>query len=176
MTDLTLKERYIRLCSTKSSINEHLPTLRSYAKRVDHVTEFGVREGISTIGLLSGAPKKMISYDINPFKYESECIDWAGKNGTEFIFRIGDTREIEIEETGLLFIDTNHFYDHLMIELTRHQARVSAYIICHDTVVFANRGMMRAILDFCKDYRRWILEKHYTNNNGLTILARKGRR
>jgi len=46
-------------------------------------------------------------------------------------------------------------------------------MICHDTMVFANRGMMKAIVDFLKDYREWILEKHHTNNNGLTILRRK---
>jgi len=176
MKSRTLEEKYRLLCVTKSSINEHLPTLRSYAKKVSHVTEFGVRAGISTIGLLSGAPKKMISYDINPFKYEHDYVEWAQEIGTEFIFKRGDTREIDIEKTDLLFIDTNHFYDHLMTELTRHCPQVSSYLICHDTVVFANRGMMKAIVDFLKDYREWILEKHHTNNNGLTILRRKNSR
>jgi len=91
MTSRTPEEKYRLLCVTKSSINEHLPTLRSYAKKVSHVTEFGVRAGISTIGLLSGAPKKMISYDINPFKYKYDCVEWAQEIGTEFIFKRGDT-------------------------------------------------------------------------------------
>lgn len=72
---------------TEISINEHLPTLRSYGKKVSHVTEFGVHGSISTIGFLSGAPVKVISCDIKKFEYEHDCIEFLKEKfeGTHFL-------------------------------------------------------------------------------------------
>ena len=51
-------------CGITSDINEHLPVLREYGDKVDHITEMGVRGIVSTYALLASRPKKMISYDI----------------------------------------------------------------------------------------------------------------
>ena len=45
----------------------HKYTLARYASECDHVTEFGVRRGISTGYLLDGNPTTMVSYDTDPF-------------------------------------------------------------------------------------------------------------
>ncbi len=39
---------YNNLCNEKSDINEHLPTLKRYAEKCDHITEMGVRSVVST--------------------------------------------------------------------------------------------------------------------------------
>jgi len=36
-----------------------------------------------------------------------------------------------------------------------------------------NRGLWPAIEEFLAMHPEWIIERRYTNNNGLTILARK---
>jgi hypothetical protein len=107
--------------------------------------------------------------------------------------------ECPIEPTELLFIDTWHIYGHLKRELARWHPHVSKYIILHDTTVDEwagetircgwnaekqsaesgipvneiNKGLWPAVDEFLKEHSEWILEKRYTNNNGLTVLARK---
>ena len=104
-----------------------------------------------------------------------------------------------MEPTELLFIDTWHIYGHLKRELARWHAHVSKYIILHDTTVDEwagetircgwnaekqsaetgipvneiNKGLWPAVEEFLKEHPEWSLERRYTNNNGLTVLARK---
>jgi hypothetical protein len=176
---MTLEEKYIQLCNTPSDINEHLPTLKEYASKCNHVTEMGVRYIVSTYALLMGKPKTMISYDINP------C-DWQPVKemapDTDFTFEIGDTLKIEIAPTELLFIDTLHNYNQLSGELKLHSSKASKYIILHDTTSFElhgesytgtyERGLWPAVTEFLNNSPEWKLLERYTNNNGLTILAR----
>ena len=107
--------------------------------------------------------------------------------------------ECLIEPTELLFIDTWHIYGHLKRELARWNEHVSKYIILHDTTVDEwlgetirlgwnaerqskqsgipveeiKKGLWPAVDEFLRDHPEWTLERRYTNNNGLTILARK---
>jgi len=178
-------------------INEHLPTLRSYASRCDHVTEMGVRFATSTHALLIAKPKKVVSIDLNYhfFKsYEKSINDFAFVCETSFQFIESDVLKIDIEQTDLLFIDTLHTYHQLLSELNRHEKNVNKWIILHDTVTFGYTdeefyqngkiseiisstkkekvGLKPAVEDFLKNNTNWKIEKEYTNNNGLTILKR----
>ena len=178
-----LADIYFRMCSLQSDINEHLPTLRTYAERCNHVTEFGVREVISTWGLMAGLPDKLISYDIvdTPIIPQLPFINKvASDNSVDFKFIKGDTLKIEIEPTDLLFIDTFHTYDQCIVELLRFHDKVSKYIIMHDTVTYGNtgedhnqeRGLLQAITGLLKTGAPWIPLYNYTHNNGLLILTR----
>jgi hypothetical protein len=40
--------KYRNACDEVSDINEHIPVLKRYADMCEHVTEFGVRSGVST--------------------------------------------------------------------------------------------------------------------------------
>jgi hypothetical protein len=62
---IDLASTFEMLCKTESDINEHLPTLYDYGRRVDHITEFGVRNGRSTVAWQYANPKTLISYDID---------------------------------------------------------------------------------------------------------------
>lgn len=42
---MTLEEKYQQLCATPSDIYMHLPKLREYAEKFNHVTEMGFRHG-----------------------------------------------------------------------------------------------------------------------------------
>lgn len=175
-----LEEKYKKLCSTKSDINEHLPTLRKYASNCEHITEMGVRSIVSTWALLAAQPKTLISYDKkNPLEFNANINEvYDLKNNTNFKFIQNDVLNVTIEETDLLFIDTWHVYKQLIQELKLHSSRVKKYIILHDTETFGvngefgGEGLIKAIDEFLNENSKWVRKEVYKNNNGLTILKR----
>jgi len=125
----------------------------------------------------------LISYDILPVENfgidRLELKKLAEINGTDFDFMVGDTLNIEIEETDLLFIDTYHVYQQLIVELNNHGNKSKKYIIMHDTTKFGERGecnegdgLMKAIYEFISNNPNWIIYEKFENNNGLTVLKR----
>jgi hypothetical protein len=171
---MILEDIYLIKCMTKSDINEHLPIIKEYGKKVDHITEMGVRSIVSTYALLAAKPKKMISYDI--VSVDTSHIHSLAPS-TEYKFIVGDTRQVIIEPTDLLFIDTLHNYEQLKIELKLHAPKTSKFIILHDTVTFGERGetsangLNKAIGELL-DAGEWVTDLHLKNNNGLTVLRR----
>lgn len=180
------------VCSAKSDINEHAPKLKEVASKYKHITEFGVRGGISTWALLAGRPKKLISYDINKIN-EDNFKNAIGSENIEFIFHKQDTCSIEIEPTDVLFIDTLHSYKQLKTELTLHHSKVNHCIIMHDTFTFGTsdmvdcyninskyvnvsengKGLRQAISEFLSENINWFISYETNDNNGLIILERK---
>ena len=177
-----LENIYNQRCSMPSDINEHLPTLKKYAEECDHITEMGVRWVVSTFAFIMGKPKKLISIDIDPIEKHGiqtiDLISLAKTAGVEFEFVLGDTTEIEIEETDFLFIDTLHTYTQLKKELALHPSKVKKYIGFHDTTTFAQVGEYKevglwpAIEEFLNSNPEWVIAEKFENNNGLTILKR----
>ena len=176
-----LKDIYEHKCRIGSDINEHLPTLAKYAGECNHITEMGVRWIVSTYALLMGKPKRMISYDINPCDWQP--IKEMVKEDTQFQFVIANTLDTEIEETDLLFIDTLHNYNQLKRELELHGNKAKKYLVFHDTTSFEwigesytrstnEKGIWPAIEEFLDQNPHWEIRERFTNNNGLTILAR----
>lgn len=178
-----LEEVYKERCETPSDINEHLPTLRRYAEECEHITEMGVRSVVSTFAFLMGYPKKLISYDIDPLEkwgVKTEDLIQLGKeNKIEFEFKIANTLDLEIEETDLLFLDTDHTYNQVKGELRLHGNKSRKYIVFHDTTTFEFSGMngdtiglWPAIEEFMNVNPHWVVCERFYNNNGLTILKR----
>lgn len=186
---------YKALVSQKSDINEHLPTLKKYAEECEHITEMGVRYIVSTIALLVAKPKTLICIDLfSPSHYGDQsrfylAQQYANENNVKFNFLLGNTLEIDIEETDMLFIDTLHRYGQLKAELERHSSKVKKYIIFHDTTTFENvdegcyyplptldtskTGLWPAIQEFMATNPQWSVLERFTNNNGLTVLCKK---
>jgi hypothetical protein len=179
----SLELLYKENCEKYSDINEHLPTLKRYTEECNHVTEMGVRYVVSTYAFMMGKPKRLISYDIIPVENfgidRNDLKKLAKENDVNFDFFVGDTTKIEIEETDLLFIDTWHVYQQLIIELNSHAKKTKKYIILHDTTKFGEfgecnegDGIMKAILEFLNENSNWVIHEKFENNNGLTILKR----
>lgn len=187
-----LENIYNNLVETPSDINEHLPTLKKYTEECNHVTEMGVRWVVSTYAFLMGKPKTLVSIDIqSPADAGIDMVkieEMARNIGCEFTFKLGNTLEINIEQTDLLFIDTWHAYIQLKNELERYHNKVNKYIILHDTTLFESideanhynsnlkgdkEGLWSAVEEFLQIHKEWELHERYTNNNGLTILKRK---
>lgn len=180
---MNLELKYLNKCSLPSDINEHLPTLMRYAEECDHVTEMGVRWVVSTYAFMMGRPKRMISYDIEPVENHGisreELKTLALQADCDYDFYVADTRDLTIEETDLLFIDTLHTYHQLKRELELHANKSRKYIIFHDTTTFEfmgeggrEEGLWKAIEEFLHHDGNWAIHERYTNNNGLTILKR----
>jgi len=137
---MKLEEHYLKVCDTKSDINEHIPTLYKYSTKCNHITEMGVRGITSTWAFLYAFPKTLISYDLyNPSNWGGnidEVYEVALENNINFSFHEKNVLEVDIEETDLLFIDTLHQYNQLKQELKKHANKVKKYIIFHDTHKF----------------------------------------
>jgi len=99
----------------------------------------------------------------------------------------------------ITFIDTWHVYGQLKRELDKFSKTTNKYIIMHDTTVDEiygetircgwnaeqqsresgfpveeiNKGLWPAVEEFLQNNSDWYLKERFTNNNGLTILARK---
>jgi hypothetical protein len=162
-----------------SDINENLHYLHELALKCDHITEFGVRDAISTRAFLN-TNATLISYDFKHFESVVDLFQKAKEYGKKVDYIVADVRTIEIEETDLLFIDTWHVYQQLIVELTKHGNKSRKYIIMHDTTKFGEMGecgegdgLMRAINEFLNDNNHWYVHEKFENNNGLTILKRK---
>jgi hypothetical protein len=186
---MTLEDLFRSACDTPSDINEHLPRLRELAAECEHVTEFGMRGGVSTVAFLAAQPQTLVSWDINPYavisQRSADLLSLAGR--TTFQPRVGDTLQITIEPTDLLFIDTWHVARQLKAELERHvdpECRpfsVRKYLAFHDTATFGmvgedgtTPGLRAAIRWFqrCHSFPQWELLEDRQNNNGLVVLRR----
>ena len=195
-----LEKKVNEIYRIPSDINKHIPAIIKLAQECDHITEMGVRKGVSTWAWLAGAPKDgLFSYDLYNPKYwtgELDVIkdieDTAEAYGIKFKFTEADVCEIEIEETDLLFIDTWHVYDQLKEELRIHANKARKYICFHDTTSFAHhaesnssdhkwvgkltedKGLWDAVTEFLDENSdTWELQKRYEHNNGFTIIKRK---
>jgi len=176
-----------------SDINEHVQLLRDLSSQCDHVTEFGMRDGSSTVALLAGQPDVLVSWDIDPYAVISQragdLLSCAGR--TRFEPRVGDTLSIVTEPTDMLFIDTLHTAKQLRDELVRHADRhyddnrrvigdrVRKYLAFHDTETFGMVGEdgsspgLRAALIFYQQKHMaplWELIHERKNNNGLVVF------
>lgn len=190
---MTNLEKYYEIkCKTIGDIHEHLPILKHYTELCEHVTEMGVRDVVSTFAFMMGKPKRLVSIDVYEPKLLGEVNKLAQENNIDFKFVLGSTLEITIEETDLLFIDTEHNYLQLKNELERHGNKAKKYLIFHDVMAFGYEdsnaygdqglrfkedeekryGLMPAIYGFLERNSHWRIEKFFTNNNGLLICKR----
>ncbi len=164
---------------------QHLmPILRGYSSKCDHVTEFGVRRGRSTIALLAGGARRQISYDKEITDRARRIEAAAVREGRDFRLVQGHTLRIEIEPTEFLFIDDRHTRNHLSKELEFHADKASRYLAFHDVVLFGfrdqfknasdppPRGLIPAIMEFMSEHPEWRVDRWVHGGEGLLILKR----
>jgi hypothetical protein len=174
---------YAEGCENPSDIDEHLPTLYRYAKSCGHITEMGVRTGSSTRAFLYAAPERLVSYDLYLDAVVGTWFDQAQSLGFNYNYIAGNTLNIRIEKTDLLFIDTLHNYHQLKSELELHAASVARYIVFHDTESFGEKGesysgelgikgIRFAIDEFLEASPEWRMIHEAKNCNGLIVIER----
>ena len=189
--DELIEKEYQSEKNTKSDINEHIHTLHMLAANCTHVTEFGSRFGASTKAFLK-APVTLRAYDLEIHTPLMNLFKIARKASKDVEYTKGNTLSILIEPTDLLFIDTWHSQKQLREELKLHGNAARKYLVFHDTHTYgvrdeqvdwaanpdrkamAGQGLLAAIIDFVIANPHWSFKEHRTNNNGLTILERRG--
>jgi len=167
------KKEYENACNNKSDINEHIPTLYEYANAVNHITELGVRWGVSTRAFLYSVIQRkttLRSYDLVTNNWVTDLFIKAKELNVDAVYKQANTLDMTIDQTDLLFIDTEHTYSQLSEELKLHGNKARKYIIFHDTVTFPD--LDKAINEFLYYNKHWNLLIKHVNNNGLTILHR----
>jgi hypothetical protein len=152
-------------------------------------------------GLLNGTKNRKCLFmnDINICDVE-ELVN-VGKNfDIDIKYEWKNNLLLELEKNyDITFIDTWHVYGQLKRELEKFSKITNKYIIMHDTTVdeiygetircgwdaneqsiesgFSveeiNKGLWPAVVEFLEANPEWYLKERFTNNNGLTILARK---
>lgn len=179
-----------------SDIVLHLPVIEWFASKCDVAVEFGVREGNSSIALLSGINKKLYSFDIerpsivDVFKTLTWDTPQSVKQGVKWEFIKADSIAQEtvdlVPECDLMMFDTLHTYDQLSKELKLHAHKAKRFLIFHDTYTSGefdlsgpNKeaiGILPAIKEFklkaldCGD--DWITVYETKANNGLIVLEK----
>lgn len=176
-----LQQQHEINCNTVSDINEHLPTLYELAKECKHITEFGVRTWISSISLLAWVNKgtKVISFDIHKTPEIDTIWQMVKADWKDWTFIKYDTRDVTIDPTDMLFIDTLHNYQNLKQELWNSHSLVRKYIVMHDTTTFGIHGetpgkwgLRYAVEEFLHNHPEREIAERYVNNNWLTVLKR----
>lgn len=174
----SLEEAYDWCLNHTCDINEHFPTLRRYASKCEHITEFGTRGVFSTYAFMAAKPKKLLTYDIVVNSNIWVAANIASEHKIEFGFMERDTTACEIEPTDLLFIDTWHTYEQLKTELALHGDKAHKYLIFHDTTSFGavgedgGLGLIKAIDEFLERRPWWTVRERHFHNNGLLVLER----
>ena len=175
-----LIKEFIDACNRPSDINKHLPLLHGIASLCHSVTEFGVRDGQSTRALLASKALKVRSYDLfidpNVVSLFANAKTYVDR---DVAYIQGNSLLVDIDQTDLLFIDTDHKYSQLKQELERHHMKVNRFLAFHDTHTYGTvchdgKGLLPAILEFLKDHKEWSVNYHTTENNGFTVLEKTG--
>lgn len=197
-----LQYRYVLAYNEPSDINEHVPALRALAMECSSVVEIGLRDMVSSWGILQGlsenpsASRSYLGIDISypPFQTLSLAKELAEECGISFHFCQSNDMHVDIEPTEMLFIDSLHTYCHLTYELEKFSPKVSKYIAMHDTsepwgdenedVYYGDyseypseydctkQGLWPAVEDFLLRHPEWTLHERHLNNHGFTILKR----
>jgi predicted O-methyltransferase YrrM len=177
---MNIEALYTEACTVIRDVQEHVPTLRAYAARCSHVTEFGTNLGYSTAGLLAARPQRLITYDVNRQPRVDQLEKAAGLECIDFVYCNANVLDVTIDYTDMLFIDTLHTYEQIKQELALHAGKVSRYLVFHDVVTFGEHGevpgavgLMPAIAEFLQCHPEWVVTARYEHNNGLLILERK---
>lgn len=156
----------------------HLPILKKYGEECESIIEVGFRGGVSASAFLASNPKSFITIDWDrpPFEVDRLALNamqnQCNEAGIYFQFVREDILKVDVPECDLLFLDGFHTYEHVLLELHKHQHVVNKFILLHDTDEPSCPGMFPAVEDFLLDHQQWILEARHRNRPGLTVLKR----
>jgi hypothetical protein len=174
----TIYELYMYSVRRPLDINEHMPFLAGLAYSHPIIVEFGFRSGRSTCSFLVGEAEKVYSYDIAPCTLDVRLIKSMPGVGDRLIFTQQDSREADIPQCDLLFIDSDHTDTVIEVELEKHCNKVRKTIAMHDTIAYGPKhpdgtgGLTAAIDAFLRKHSEWKRVIHFPHNHGLMVLRR----
>jgi len=175
---MLINDVYKHWCDTPSNMQNEIRTIHRYACMCKHITEFGFGVGRSGSAILAAKPKKYITYDVRDYGPREQYKKLAEFEELDFEFILGDSTEVEIEPTEMLFIDSWHTFKQKTIELSKHVKKVSKFILIHDTRTCGHRGedgtepgYLQAIKNFLLTNENWYLLEIDQTGNGICVLS-----
>ncbi len=161
-----------------NDISHHLVTLALLVIEfgLKDIVELGTRSGHSTLTLLEAARQtggRVLSIDLDECRATQQKVAAAELGDWWRFIQQGDL-EVPDEQLpphiDLLFIDTNHLYDHTMAELRKYATKVRAggWIAFHDYVSFP--GVTRAVSEFLASLAQRARFYPYVHQNGLALV------
>jgi hypothetical protein len=174
----TIEQLFESVQAIPRDLDQHMPAFRVLAQTAgDVVVELTARRE-STIALLAGRPKQLISFssevDQHCFKAAHLVSDTTSYEARSFA---ADQILSKIPNNDLLFIDTKHSYAHLVKELQTYTPACRRFIVLHDTEIYGTRGddsgigLNQAIAEFCDANPQWAVVDHTKEQHGLTVLS-----
>lgn len=171
---------YMHCRTIPSDINEHLEFLYNMGKEVNHITEFGVGYGKSTLAFFAAVEETggtLHSYEIKSrdvilsiperknYNHQEElavlskietAFNMARDAGLNVTLHLQDSLAHDIEETDLLLVDSHHTFNHVLAELTKHGDKVRKYIIFHDTETYGLSGQEKGSVGIWPAINQWM--------------------
>lgn len=136
---------YDWLKTVPRDLDQHMPKIREYADRCEHVTDVGHRRESITAILASKAPSVVVYsreasdpvvQKMLEMVKETKAVTIQPPTLTEGVHSV----QTEIDETDMLFIDTTMTFDRVLRVLDTFSPKVRKYIIIHDTQLFMSKG------------------------------------
>ncbi len=166
----------------RDDISQHLVTLSLLVIEfgLREIVELGTRMGSSTLVLLEAARMvggHVLSVDVDECREAKQLVRASGL-GHLWRFIQGNDVEIAGAELpriiDLLFIDTNHIYEHTLAELRKFvpHMRPGGWIAFHDYISFA--GVTRAVGEFVASLPHPPRLYPYVHQNGLALVKLEG--
>lgn len=170
--------------ATPSDFHEHVPTLKELAAKCEHVTEISGWGKPADVALAAGLGEKGRFTSIFEKGTKAQWKKLGQFLGDRFKGISAKGMEVDLEETDLLFIDTEHTAETLHPLLMKHHGKVRKYIVVHCTDTYGKTGdrsdasgnvkpgVMPALALFMSKHMGWVVIRHNTNNHGLMVLSR----
>jgi cephalosporin hydroxylase len=188
---VTLQSAYKDRLSRWSDIQEYLPFLYDQVRCRPGavVLELGTRKGNSTLAFLAAAESSgghVWSADIdNVLKYSDGMMKW--QHAPQWTFIQGDdlaeaTQSVLPAEADVLFVDSDHSYEHVLAELNAYLPRVKpgGIALFHDTNITSWLGyeppvpgmppVAQALDEYCAE--AGLVWQNLSGEYGLGIIRR----
>lgn len=181
---------------------QHMLRLRLLARECSSAIEFGVLEESYSLSILLGLSDNELGNkrytNVDKTRPEIQTLKkfsrWARGLNIKFIFLNKNTCLMEPQSFDLLFIDSDHRYAHLSLELENMHSKIEKYIFLHHTgtpwgyrdeqnyfiddfvypewIEKTKQGLKAAVDDFLNRHPEWEKYEENANSHGFTILKR----
>lgn len=164
----SVRDRYRCIIEDKNlDTHVHLPFINEKAK--GNILEIGVHCGISTTALLAGLEENgghLWSVDVHP---SCRYVWYGHPQWTFFCPWSGDEVNPQVP-LDLLFIDGDHSYNQVMLDLENWVPRVKmgGLVLCHDADTASFPGVRKAIDEYC--YTNNLKHELRKGSNGLEVI------
>lgn len=173
-----LSEYYVKLHTLQSDAHgtDYMLVHDEIKKRLrgcNSYTEFGINQGATLAAAMLANPATIRAYDIK-FGWYTQAASlfqqYAIEHSIDYIATECDTLDCIIDPVDVLYIDTQHTYDHLKRELAIHGSKANRFIIFHDT--FAQPRLKFAIMEYVGANKEWTVVTECNDSVGFMTIER----